>query len=330
MPENFLSLGETVMRPGLIWGYATGNDGIALVEDCEERADSGFRWLHLNLSDHRSLRWIAEKAKLPPLVRDLMLSKDDAQRSLVQKSVVGLVLHDFERDFDIGQTNRIGVLHAAIAPGFVVTGRFHPLRSADIVRQRLLDGDPFANAADALELLLGSLSDGLTGIVAGMTSELLEDEDEFLAHGALPDTRDLVSVRRRAAQIHRMLAGMRVALQRLNDDPALPPALAPVSRRFHQRLHALDGDVVAVQGQLRLLRDELDLQAAQRTNQNIYFLSIMTALMLPATLVTGFFGMNTGGLPMTGSNGTLIAGLLAIASSIATYLLLRMLGFVRR
>jgi zinc transporter len=330
VPEDFLSLGETVMRPGLIWGCAAGPDGTAIVEDCEERVDGAFRWLHLNLSDHRSLRWIAEKAKLPPLVRELMLSKDDTQRALVQKGVVGLVLHDFERDFDVGQTNRIGILHVAIGPTIVVTGRFHPLHSADIVRQRLLAGEPFGNAADALELLLGSLSDGLMRIVAGMTSELLEDEDEFLAHGALPDTRDLVAVRRRAAQIHRMLAGMRATLQRLSDDPALPPALAPVVRRFHQRLHALDGDVVAVQGQLRLLRDELDLQAAQRTNQNIYFLSIMTALMLPATLVTGFFGMNTGGLPMTGANGTLLAGMLAVASSIATYLLLRMLGFVRR
>jgi len=39
------------------------------------------------------------------------------------------------------------------------------------------------------------------------------------------------------------------------------------------------------------------LQAAQRTNRNLYFLSILTALLMPATLVTGFFGMNTGGLP---------------------------------
>jgi len=153
MPENFLSLGETVMRPGLIWGCAAGDDGTISIEDCEERADSAFRWLHLNLSDHRSLRWIAERTKLPPLVRDLMLSKDDVQRAIVQKGSIGMVLHDFERDFDIDQTNRIGALHVAIGPTMIVTGRFHPLHSADIVRQRLLAGEPLANGADALALL---------------------------------------------------------------------------------------------------------------------------------------------------------------------------------
>lgn len=87
MPENLLSLGETVMRPGLIWGCAASGDGITAIEDCDAPADGGLRWLHLNLSDHRSLRWIEEKAKLPPLIRDLMRSKDEIQRALVQKGV---------------------------------------------------------------------------------------------------------------------------------------------------------------------------------------------------------------------------------------------------
>ena len=57
-------------------------------------------------------------------------------------------------------------------------------------------------------------------------------------------------------------------------------------------------------------------------------LSIVTALMLPASLVTGIFGMNTGGLPLTQSPlGSLAACLVAAASAGATYVLLRLLGF---
>ena len=80
-----------------------------------------------------------------------------------------------------------------------------------------------------------------------------------------------------------------------------------------------------------MLREEIDIQAAQRTNQNLYILSIVTALMLPATLVTGIFGMNTGGMPFAQApHGTLIATMAAASAAAATYFLLRWMGFMRR
>lgn len=88
--------------------------------------------------------------------------------------------------------------------------------------------------------------------------------------------------------------------------------------------------MVAAQGQLRLLREELDLQSGQRTNENVYLLSVITALIMPATLVTSVFGMNTGGLPFHGGAGTFMATVLAAGSSLATWLLLRRMGLVRR
>lgn len=318
------------MRPGLIWGVVASGDRVAAIDDCDAPAE-GFRWLHLNLSDHRSQRWIAERVKLPPQIRALMLSHEDKQQGVAQKGWIGLILQDFERDFDIDTTSNLGALHIALGPELMLTGRFHPLHSADIVRSKLMAGAPLESPADALELMLGALSEGLGGITADMTAELLSDEEEFLTRGMLPDTRDLVAVRRRAAQVHRLIGGMRGALSRLADEAALPAALKPACQRCLSRLQAVDGEVVAIQGQLRLLRDELDLQAAQRTNQNIYFLSMMSALLLPATLVTGFFGMNTAGLPLAeGESSTLIATFAALGASAATYLLLRVLGLVRR
>ena len=44
----------------------------------------------------------------------------------------------------------------------------------------------------------------------------------------------------------------------------------------------------------------------ERMNKIMYWLTIISAIFLPLTLVTGFFGMNTGGLPYTDDNyGTL-------------------------
>ena len=47
----------------------------------------------------------------------------------------------------------------------------------------------------------------------------------------------------------------------------------------------------------KLLQEELSSRVAESTGCNLYVLSILTAVLLPMTLVTGVFGMNVAGLP---------------------------------
>lgn len=311
--------------------FRDGPEGIVAEEldDCTGAASKGFRWLHLNLADHRTKQWIAEAPELPGDVRELLLSTDTHQRSVVEGKAVGCVVHDFERDFESQATDRIGAVRIAIAPRLVVTTRLHPIRSADITRRRLRAGARPENPGAALDFLVSAIGENIADVSRSLQRELQATEDAFL-EGREPSSRGLMKIRRRLAQIHRLLEGMRSVFRRLERDDDLPDALLPVVEKLSQRLLALDGDILAVQSQLRLLRDEIDIQSEQRTNQNLYLLSIVTALMLPATLVTGLFGMNTGGMPLSGPHGTLVATLLAAGAAGASYAVLRWIGFIRR
>lgn len=324
-------LQKTVREPGLVWCYRCDEEGGSVVDAALPPSDSPFRWIHLNLSDQRSLRWLEESVEFGPAIHALMLTRDSHQRCVVEGSAVGLLLHDFERGFDPSTVGRIGSLHVALGDRLIVTGRYRPLHSADLFRARLEEGEPAEDAETALGVLLGTLTDSLGSLVLDLTTELLDAEENLLVDDLAPDTRRLIAARRRGAQLHRMIGGMRATLQRLERQPGLPPELVPVAQRFQPRLSALDTDIVAAQNQLKLLRDELDLQAAQRINSNIYLLSILTALMMPATLVTGFFGMNTSGLPFAqGAHGTLMATVVALVSAGGSYWLLKAMGLVRR
>ena len=54
------------------------------------------------------------------------------------------------------------------------------------------------------------------------------------------------------------------------------------------------------------LHDFYRVKVDEKMNKNMYILTIISAIFLPLTLVTGFFGMNTGGLPFTDdSEGTM-------------------------
>ncbi|MDT9599308.1 CorA family divalent cation transporter [Sphingosinicella rhizophila] len=287
--------------------------------------------MHLNLVDQRARHWIENETAFPEAIRTLLLAKDVHQSALVDQGFLGCVLHDFERDFDARIVDRVGALRFVLGPRFIVTARHHPLRCADIIRGRIAAGARVPTAATALDLLVDAVIEAETDLVRGLNETVLKAEDDLLDDGRSPDARAMANVRRRAVQLHRLLGGMRAVFQRIEQDEDLPEALLPTVERVSQRILAVDADVVATQTQLRLLRDEMDSQAAQRTNQNLYVLSILTALVLPATFITGIFGMNTGGLPWaTSPIGTLLAGLLAVASAAAVWMLLRALGLARR
>jgi zinc transporter len=94
--------------------------------------------------------------------------------------------------------------------------------------------------------------------------------------------------------------------------------------RLTSRLEAVDHDIYALQDRARLLHEEIDSKLSSETNRHLYILSIMTAFLLPPTLVTGFFGMNTAALPFTeGSGGTEYAFALIIASVLLAWWLLK-------
>jgi zinc transporter len=318
-------------QPGVVWSCWEDPDADRVeTGDYAPPAEARFRWLHLDLWDRRSVDWVTREGDLPQALRAMFLSSDEQPRAMVERGALALVLPDFQREFDREETEQLGALHLAIRHGLVLTGRHRPIHTPDIIRHRAMAAGRL-DAAAALELVLSSLADTLAIRTASSMAELVAVEDQLLADEEAPDTRALVALRRMTARLHRMARGMHMALFRAAEDPAIDPAWAEALRRAIVRLQAIERDVVAAQGQLRLLREELDLQSGQRTNENVYLLSVITALIMPATLVTSVFGMNTGGLPLAhGAGGTFMATVLAAGSSLATWLLLRRMGLVRR
>jgi zinc transporter len=288
----------------------------------------GLRWLHVALADRRTQHWIESFDALPLLAREVLLSGDDHPRALVDDSgVIACVILDGGRGL-AGDDDVVHALRFALAPNLVVTARHHPVKCVDEVKRRIEAGTPPQTSAAALDLLIGAhVAD------AGERSLLLirhaqDMEDALADHDREPEPRALQLLRRRALRIHRQMSGLHRVLNRLEEDEALPESLLPPVERLVQRAAAIEGDSIALVGQERLLREELDARATQRNNQNLYILSIMTALLLPPTLIAGLFGMNTGGLPLQqGNHGTFLACLLALASMIGTYVVLRAIGF---
>jgi len=313
--------------PGLIWGFDIVGGTARSLGDGDPPA-GGLRWLHLALADRRVQQWIESHAGLPPPAREALLAVDDHPRAMVDDSgVIACVILDGGRGLS-GDEDVVHALRFALAPNLVITARHHPVKCTDEVRRRIEAGHPPATPAAALDLLLGANVAETNARLTLLIRHAQEMEDALADHDREPEPRALQMLRRRALRIHRQTSGLHRVLNRLEEDEALPEALLPPVERQVQRVAAIEGDVGALIGQERLLREELDARATQHNNQNLYILSIMTALLLPPTLIAGLFGMNTSGLPFAGGDhGTLAACVLALVSMIGTYVVLRAIGF---
>jgi zinc transporter len=110
----------------------------------------------------------------------------------------------------------------------------------------------------------------------------------------------------------------------------LKPALQLRAGKLAQRLDGLDHTIIEMRERSRLLQEELHLKIEEQGNDNIRVLSVLTAVLMPPTLVTGVFGMNTKGLPFTDMESAFLwASVLMVLSSFAAYLIMKRIGIIR-
>ena len=125
-------------------------------------------------------------------------------------------------------------------------------------------------------------------------------EDHLVNEHISNERLRLKSVRRLAVSIHRPVATLAALFQ---DDErerwTVPASAHAMLKRLTLRLEALDRELVATNDRARLLQEELAAELADESNRSLRALAVMSALLLPGSLVVGLFGMNTGGLPLS-------------------------------
>jgi len=93
---------------------------------------------------------------------------------------------------------------------------------------------------------------------------------------------------------------------------------------------SMSGIIVgSLQERARLLLEEVAARMTEITNRRLFTLSVLTACLLPPTLVTGFFGMNTKDMLWQNTEGGtwMALGVAVIASALSYWALRRMRAF---
>ena len=200
------------------------------------------------------------------------------------------------------------------------------MQSAHALKRKVETAAQYENSAELFESMLTEIADGI-GRVADRTAEQLEEVEDRVLSATVTDERGMIlNLRREVARYARLASALRAVVGRLDQTHAagIPLHCQGLTVRLGQRVAALNADIHYLADHARMLNDEVSAQVSAEANRHLFTLTVLTTLLLPPSLVTGYFGMNTKNLPFAESvYGSLLATIVAAGAALGVYLLMR-------
>lgn len=257
-----------------------------------------FVWLHCNLSNAATERWLRQNFLLSDLFYEALGEGTRSSRIEFADDDLVAVVNDVVYDFSF-DASHISTLWMNLDPQLILSARVKPLRSIDRLRESVRKGERFRTSVELLVHLLRDQADVLMQIVRNSISQVDEVEDRLLA-GRLDRRRgELGKLRRVLVRLQRLLAPEPAALFRLLNHPPQWLAGDDVEelRQSTEEFSGAISEISSLQERIRLLQEEIAAEINEGNSRSLYVLTVVTVLALPINLMAGLFGMNVGGIP---------------------------------
>ena len=305
-----------------------GKGGARLVEkaDIEKwRPEDGLLWLHLDVAERAPVEWMRATLRLDPTVIKALSADETRPRSLNIGDGLLTVLRGVNTNPGEDPEDMVSI-RLWIERDRIVSTRRRKLLSVQDLRAHLEQGTGPATSGEFLSAIIGRLADRIGGFFDTMEDQLSDIEESEDGESVQVRRLSLAVLRRQVASVRRFIAPQRDALDRLYRNPGNLLSESEVGRLREEadRVTRYLEDLDLARERAIVLQEELMNELAQLQNTRMYVLSVVAAIFLPLTFVTGLLGMNVGGLPGVDSPlGFMIALVVMVATSAAMLIYFR-------
>ncbi len=270
------------------------------------RPEDGYLWVHLNRSSPHAGEWLKAEISEPEILRTL-LADETRPRAVPQGDQLLVTLRGVNLNPGEDPEDMIN-LRLWCGPHRVIsTLRRHVIAATEMRESLMLGhgprdgGDFLGRIADMLVQHMGPTLDGLNEVMDSIEERVLVDPSGMtsLQKEESATRRKLVRARQKVIVLRRYLAPQRDTLSRLQFEQL--SWLAPQHRIFlreaadHTTRHVEDLEALRERG--TVIQDELRNQLSETMNRTMYVLTLVAAILLPLTFVTGLLGINVDGIP---------------------------------
>ena len=289
-------------------------------------ADDISVWQHIDYSMSTARDWLLAQG-LEGMVIDALVSSETRPRVLAIKGGILLIIRGVNMNPDASPEDMVS-LRIWIEANRIITVRQRRLLSVQDVGDELQAGIGPTSIPQLIVTILEKVTDRIADFIDDIERRV-EEHETAVDLGEPLALRGVVSdIRRQTAVVRRYLSPQRDALDgfcRIAKSTLNEEQILAVREQLERLIRYIE-DLDLVRERALVIQEELNNKLNHEQNARMYVFSIIAAVFLPVTFVTGIFGMNVSGLPGTenpSAFGLVMVAMLGVAIAIILYLKLK-------
>lgn len=311
--------------------YAVDGNGNELADAFAPASGGSWTWLHLSQSAPETQDWILNHSGIPEPEAQALIAEHARPRCT--QTDTGLLFIGRGINLDEGSLPEdMKSIRVWIEKDRIITVIKRRMRSVEAIAERFTGSDRPESPAAVLVSLFAQMTQRIAPFVQDL-GDRLDVMHISVIDDSIPSTNlpELSPIRLRTVSMHRYLVPLHEAAvslcraEQLTDSKAV---LAQASLTKDQLARMLD-ELSAIEAKAAVTRDEMVSQRDEQLNGRVYNLTVLAAIFLPLTVLTGLLGMNVGGIPLMDNNYGFLWSTAALAAIMTfTILLLRKIHWI--
>ena len=258
-------------------------------------------WVHLNLSDKRANVWLQQQRNLSLKIKielsDINLSDVPFHRPLKELFLIFRSFFNYREDMDSPF-----FLKLYARENLLLTAEFEKVLDLKEINHLLSEDNPPKYVGDFISVILEQTLDNIIDTVVQIEENVDKIEDCLIKGDCSSDVYDVLSkLLRQVINIRRFIFPERNVLDNLNRHGVVwfDSNTEQSFRDNYLRICRIVDDIDVIEKRIRINQDILTHSEDRKNQRNTYILSVIAGIFLPLTFLTGIFGMNLGGIPLS-------------------------------
>jgi len=256
-------------------------------------------WLHLDITNAKTIEWVNSTELLPELVKDELLKPNQIAKETRFDSGILVVLKGVNITPN-ALPDPIVTFRFYITDNLIISTRNKQIDAIALLKENLDKGIGPVDVADWLIQISQLISDQVNLSFDNVHNNIIKIEDNALNQRSF-SYKEIGRVRKQLIVLRRLLSPQRDIFVRISTE-----RISWIDDNDRQHLHDISnqqthyiGDIDSCLLRLGSLMEQINGFLAESTNKRIYLMTLVTLIFMPITFLTSLLGVNLAGIPFS-------------------------------